>query len=125
MEDDYLYAPQFVDDDRCSPRFRAGAGSSGHCDDGNDSRLVNPGPVVADVFEIPQRAVLPHHQRHGFCGIKSGPATEGDHPVMITGPESVDPVFDIASGRISLDFREQSAPDIRAGACRQRIFHHG
>ena len=108
VEDDRFDLDRFVGDDAGAPHFRARARGRRHGDDRGQALGLDPCPVVADVFEIPQGPLLGHHQGHRLGRVERRAAAEGDHPVVPAPAIGGDTLIDVAPGGIALYLREQT-----------------
>ena len=100
MEDDALGVGGPLDDDGGSPHLASRAGGGGHGDDRGHPCHVDAGPVVPDVFKVPQRTVLAHHQGHTFGHVQGRATTKGDDPVVCPFPIGADSVLDVSAVRV-------------------------
>ncbi|MNN37205.1 hypothetical protein D3C81_1511400 [compost metagenome] len=125
MEDDALDMRLVVGDDRRAAHFRTGTGGGGHRDHRRHAGDIDAAGVVADVFEVPERAVLPHHQGNRLAGIQGRTSTEGDHAVVATGLEGGYAVRDIGPGGVALDPMEQPGVQPSVAALAQGGVDHG
>ena len=121
MEDDDLPVRVLVDDHPGAADLGAGPGSGRHGDDRSDSLRIDAGPVVADVFEIPDRTGLADHQRDALAGIERRPAADGDHAIVPTRSGHLDPGLDVAAGRVLLHVVEHRHGHIDGS---QHVRHH-
>ena len=82
MEDDLLLVRFLVEDDAGPADLRARARGGRHGDHGRDAGGIGARPPIADVLEIPQRASLSRHERHGLAGVERRSAAERDDAVV-------------------------------------------
>ena len=107
MEDDFFLVRLFVEDDAGPADFRAGARRGRHRDDRRDAGGIRPGPPVADVLEIPQRAGLPRHEGHHLAGVERRSAAEGHDAIVTSRAIGTQARLDVAQGRVAPDGAEQ------------------
>ena len=85
---------------------------------------VRAHPIVADVLEIPDRALLPGHERDELAGIERRAATKGDDAVMAVAAVNVDFRNDVGLDRVGTDGTEQASLQSRLGKRRHSVLHH-
>ena len=107
MEDDPFGVACFVDDHRRTAHFRTCTRRGRHRDDRGDAAFIGAGPVVADVFEIPDRAGLAAHERNELAHVQAAATAEGDHTVVFAGAPGVEPAGQVGFDRVGLEVAEQ------------------
>ena len=105
---------RLVDDHRCTADFRARARGGRHGNDRGDAAFVGAGPVVADVFEIPDRARLAAHEGDELAHVQAAAATEGDHAIVVAGAPGVEAAGQVGFDRVGLEVAKQR--DAQAGS---------
>ena len=106
MKDDALELRRLVSNHRSPADFRAGTGGGRHRDHRCHARHVDPLKVVAHILEIPERTILPGHQRNCLGRIQGRATAEGDNAVMVPQAIDDDTVHDVLPGGITLDRRK-------------------
>ena len=86
---------------------------------------IGAGPVVADILEIPGRAVLGDHEGHRLAGVNPAATAKGDDAVMIARAKGVDAGGDVPARRVGLDLREDANAKARFFTNLHRVGDHG
>ena len=107
-----------------APGLRAGAGGGRDGDHRHYAGLVDPGPPVLAVLEVPDGPGLAHHERDCLPGVEGAAAPEGDDAVVLPAPERLHPVEDVRLDRVAADIREDRAAESRLLAGDDRFGHH-
>ena len=113
VEDDAFGVGALVDDHRRTAHLGAGTRRGRHRDDRGDAAFVGAGPVVADVFEIPDRSGLAAHEGDELAHVQAAAAAEGDHAIVFAGAPGVEPARQVGFDRIGLEVAKQR--DAKAG----------
>ena len=116
MKDDLLGVRRLVGDHAGAADLRAGAGRRRHRDDRRDAPGVGARPPVADVLEIPDRALLPGHEGDELAGIEPAAAAEGDDAVMAAGLEDVHARSEVRLDRVWTSRRRRCRASVRPSA---------
>ena len=126
VEDDSLdVVAAGVGDGGRATGLRAGAGGGGDRDHRRHGGLVDPGPPVLAVLEVPDGAGLTRHERDRLPGVEGAAAPESDDPVVAPVPERRHPALDVGLDRIAADIREHRAAESRLLAGAHRVRHEG
>ena len=96
------------------------SGGGRHRDDRRDAGRVGTRPPVADIFEIPDRSLLAGHEADKLAHVERAAAAEGDHTVMPTGAERIQPPGEIRRDGIRLHVAEQRGRQPGRAQDRQR-----
>ena len=121
VKDDLLGVIAHIGDDRGATDLGAGPGRGGHRDDGSHALGPHTRVPVLAILEIPDRPVLPDHQRDRLGGVERAATAEGDDAVVPPAAIHRDAAADVGLDRVALHVGVDLAAEPGAPA----RFHRG
>ena len=125
VEDDLLGPGLLAKQHRGAPGLRPRSRRRRHRHHRGQALRIGAGPVIADILEVPGRAVLGDHEGHRLAGVNPAAAAKGDDAVMAARAVGVDAGGDVAARRVGLDVREDANAEARGFTNLHRVGDHG
>ncbi|MNI86040.1 hypothetical protein D3C73_1430950 [compost metagenome] len=113
MEDNAFGVGSIVDDHRRTAHFGARTRGGRHRDDRGDAAFIGAGPVVADVFEIPDRTGLATHEGDELAHVQAAATAKGHHAIVVARTPGLEPARQVGFDRIGLEVAEQRSTQPR------------